>query len=204
MKPDWDIQARVGHQRYWTDLSDSGIISRRRSCWSQSFGQDCDHALRRRGIAREHSVQSLLVPEFGPLIGRNCVGAALSAVPFGRELWTARFCVVAQHSTFWVPGSSGTGKSWWARVAGFPGKYHAVSLASSRRSSAGRFGGACVIVVSLAESQAPGASPSSLLARCLSLCFVFSVFSVLCMLMSLSCVCACVLIRVLYSFACIL
>ncbi|KAH9021235.1 hypothetical protein EDB84DRAFT_542659 [Lactarius hengduanensis] len=102
--------------------------------------------------------------------------------------------------------SSGTGKSWWARVAGFPCKYHAVALTSSRRSSAGRFGGACVIVVSLAVSQPPifklqGASPSSLLARCLSLC---SVFSVLCMLMSLCCVCACVLIRVLYSFACIL
>ncbi len=27
----------------------------------------------------------------GPLIVRDCVGAGLSAVPFGRELWAARF-----------------------------------------------------------------------------------------------------------------
>ncbi|KAH8994434.1 hypothetical protein EDB92DRAFT_277766 [Lactarius akahatsu] len=180
--PDWDIKLA------W-DTSDTGPICQ--TLGSLAVGGVAGRSPSARiaimlsvGGELPENIRSLgLAPEFGPLIGRNCVGAALSAVPFGRELWTARFCVVAQHSTYWVPGSSGTGKSWWTRVAGFLCKYHAVALASSRRSSAGRFGGACVIVVSLAVSEAPifklqGASLSSLLAQCLSLCSVLCVLCV--------------------------
>ncbi|KAF8270521.1 hypothetical protein EI94DRAFT_1798176 [Lactarius quietus] len=147
-------------------MGETGTCISDRACNTHDTGPICKlkGPLAVGGVAgRSPSAGIVTVPSVGGLIPESRAiqvdwarlrRGGIVCSSFGRELWGTRFCVVAQHSTFLVTGSSGTGKSSWERVvASFRCKYHAIATVSLKRSSANRFGGACVIVVLLAVSQ---------------------------------------------------